>query len=70
LIKILYGVGETGDRWHKRQVGVAFRLCIYCERNNGKVITKLKKEKNLIQEVASKFSSVTKYRINVLQLEK
>jgi len=33
-------VGETGDRWHKRQVGVAFRLCIYCERNNGKVITK------------------------------
>jgi len=34
------GVEETGDRWLKRQVGIAVRLCIYDKRNNRKVTAK------------------------------
>jgi len=85
-------IGETGGRWDKRQVGIAFRLSVYSERNNGKVtvqnisfiikmlfpkfylnqtsITIKRKRKNLIQEEASKFLSVSKFRIDVLQLER
>jgi len=33
-------IEETGIRWHKRQVDIAFRLYTYNERNNGKVIAK------------------------------
>jgi len=33
-------IDGTGTRWHKKQVGIAFRLCIYGERNNGKVTAK------------------------------
>jgi len=39
-VKRLATLREIGARWHKKQVGIAFRLCIYDERNNGKVIAK------------------------------
>jgi len=32
---------ETEARRHKRQVGIAFRLCIYGERNNGNITVKI-----------------------------
>jgi len=33
-------VGETGSLWDKRQVGIAFHLYIYGDRNNGRITAK------------------------------
>jgi len=40
ILEYNFVIDEIGAHWHKKQAGITFCLCIYDERNNGKVIAK------------------------------